>query len=229
MKPGESILIHSGTGGVGQAAINICSFYGCNIFCTVGSKEKKEYIRQNFPQIRENHIGNSRDTSFFQMIMYQTKGKGVDLVLNSLVEEKLQISVKCLAKGGRFLEIGKFDLANDNHLALQVFEKEASFNGIMLDYVMETDPYFKKFLAPTISDGLEKGYVKPLPSTIFKGEEVEQAVRYMSSGKHMGKVILKIRNEEQHYVPAFKEFQCHPRFDLCFHIHNYKKIYIFLQ
>lgn len=48
--------------------------------------------------------------------MKETDGRGVDLVLNSLAEEKLQASVRCLAKGGRFLEIGKFDLAKNNTL-----------------------------------------------------------------------------------------------------------------
>jgi len=50
------------------------------------------------------------------MIMMETDGKGVDMVLNSLSEEKLLASVRCLATGGRFLEIGKFDLANNSML-----------------------------------------------------------------------------------------------------------------
>jgi fatty acid synthase len=48
--------------------------------------------------------------------MSETNGRGVDLVLNSLAEEKLQASVRCLAPRGRFLEIGKFDLQNNNLL-----------------------------------------------------------------------------------------------------------------
>lgn len=68
-------------------------------------------------QIDDNHIGNSRDAvSFEQLVMTQTNGRGVDLVLNSLAEDKLLASVRCLAKGGRFLEIGKLDLLKDNSL-----------------------------------------------------------------------------------------------------------------
>lgn len=48
--------------------------------------------------------------------MKETNGRGVDLVLNSLAEDKLQASVRCLAEGGRFLEIGKLDLLKDNTL-----------------------------------------------------------------------------------------------------------------
>jgi len=53
--------------------------------------------------------------------MSETNGRGVDLVLNSLAEEKLQASVRCLAPGGRFLEIGKFDLDNNNYLGRLYF------------------------------------------------------------------------------------------------------------
>jgi len=67
-------------------------------------------------QLTDHNIGNSRDTSFEQFVMSETNGRGVDLVLNSLAEEKLQASVRCLAPGGRFLEIGKFDLENNSYL-----------------------------------------------------------------------------------------------------------------
>ncbi len=51
LKRGESVLIHSGAGGVGQAAINIASFYNCNIFTTVGSEKKRQFIKQHFSQV----------------------------------------------------------------------------------------------------------------------------------------------------------------------------------
>jgi len=61
-----------------------------------------------FPTILDKCIENSRDTSFEQMIMRQMKGRDVDIVLNSLAEEKLIASVRCLAQNDRFLEIDKF-------------------------------------------------------------------------------------------------------------------------
>ena len=72
-------------------------------------------------QLTDHNIGNSRDTSFEELIMSETNGRGVDLVLNSLAEEKLQASVRCLALGGRFLEIGKFDLENNSYLGRLYF------------------------------------------------------------------------------------------------------------
>lgn len=137
-------------------------FEGCEVFTTVGTPEKKRFILEHFPQIREDHIGNSRDTSFEQMIIKQTNGQGVDIVLNSLSEEKLLASVRCLAHGGRFLEIGKFDLAANNPLGMECFMKEVSFQGIMLDSLFSAKPELKRRLKDTMTPGLKSGAVKPL-------------------------------------------------------------------
>ena len=72
-------------------------------------------------QLTDRNIGNSRDTTFEKLIMSETNGRGLDLVLNSLAEDKLQASVRCLAPGGRFLEIGKFDLDNNSRLGRLFF------------------------------------------------------------------------------------------------------------
>ena len=111
-----SVLIHSGSGGVGQAAISVALHYGCDVFTTVGTKEKRDYIKHKFPQLKDSHISNSRDTSFEYDILKTTKGKGVDVVLNSLAEDKLQASLRVLAPHGRFLEIGKVDLSKNTAL-----------------------------------------------------------------------------------------------------------------
>ena len=113
IRKGEKVLIHSGSGGVGQAAISVALNLGCEVYTTVGSKEKKEYLKKRFPQLRDQHFANSRDRTFEWDILRATNGKGVDVVLNSLAEEKLQASVRILAQHGRFLEIGKFDLSNN--------------------------------------------------------------------------------------------------------------------
>ncbi|KAL2748295.1 fatty acid synthase-like [Vespula maculifrons] len=85
MKKGDRILIHAGSGGIGQAAINLAFREGCEVFTTVGTPDKREFIKKTFPSIDDSHIGNSRDTSFEKMIFQGTNGAGVDIVLNSLV------------------------------------------------------------------------------------------------------------------------------------------------
>ena len=57
IKKGETILIHLGSGGVGQAAINVALFNGCTVFTTVGTEKKRDFIQKTYPQIDKKHIG----------------------------------------------------------------------------------------------------------------------------------------------------------------------------
>ncbi|KAG8224696.1 hypothetical protein J437_LFUL006083 [Ladona fulva] len=225
MKPGDSVLIHAGTGGVGLAAIAISLHAGCNVFTTVGSPEKRKFLMDRFPNLNEQNIGNSRDTSFEQMIMERTEGRGVDLVLNSLAEEKLQASVRCLAQGGRFLEIGKYDLSNNNPLGMSVFLKNTTFHGILLDALFgDVGGEDKKRVVELVSQGIKSGAVRPLPCSVYSEAQVEQAFRFIGSGKHIGKVVLKIRNEELEKGPvkaSHKLVQAIPRTYM-----NPEKVYI---
>ncbi|KAG5876512.1 hypothetical protein JTB14_023116 [Gonioctena quinquepunctata] len=210
MKHGDSILIHSGTGGVGQAAIRYALYHDCTVYTTVSNQQKREFLRKLFPQLTDKHIGNSRDQSFLKMIMRRTGGRGVDMVLNSLSEDKLLASVRCLARGGRFLEIGKYDLVSNNPLNLILLDKEASFHGIVLDTIFDKQPLEKELLGQLVMEGIRNGSVKPLGCTIFKRNEIEQAYRYMTKGIHMGKVLIEVC-EEGTMRPEISDIEATPR------------------
>lgn len=159
----------------------------------------------SFRQLTDANIANSRDTTFEQHVMRQTKGRGVDLVLNSLAGEQLQASVRCLAKDGRFLEIGKLDLSNNSALGaahihptrawcirknlrllvifvcvgMSVFLKNTTFHGILLDSLFDaaSDNAEKKAVVQLLTEGLKSGAVRPLQTTVFSSQQVEQAFR----------------------------------------------------
>lgn len=126
LQPGERVLIHAGSGGVGLSAISICSSMKCEVFTSVGTQEKRDFLKKQFPFLKDDHILNSRDTKFESRVLQLTDGRGVDVVLNSLSEDKLLSSVRCLAPNGRFCEIGKFDLSINNPLG----NFSASFNSL---------------------------------------------------------------------------------------------------
>uniref|UniRef100_A0A6P7GLV5 Fatty acid synthase-like n=1 Tax=Diabrotica virgifera virgifera TaxID=50390 RepID=A0A6P7GLV5_DIAVI len=211
MRRGSTILIHSGTGGVGQAAIRLALHYDCNIFVTVGTQEKREYLLKTFPQIKPHQIGNSRDISFETMVKKYTGGRGVDVVLNSLAEEKLQASIRCLAPGGSFVEIGKFDMASNNEINLFLMQKECSFHGVMLDMIFYEKPFIKMDISRLFKEN-NGNFVVPLPVTCFKYDQLVEAFRYMGSGKHMGKVIMQIREDDQPLQLVPKKFRGIPRY-----------------
>uniref|UniRef100_A0A673IZX3 Fatty acid synthase n=1 Tax=Sinocyclocheilus rhinocerous TaxID=307959 RepID=A0A673IZX3_9TELE len=164
-----------------------------------GSGEKKAYLQEIFPQLTAESFANSRDASFEQHVMLQTQGKGVDLVLNSLAEEKLQASLRCLARHGRFLEIGKYDLSNNTPLGMALFLKNVAFHGILLDALFEEGNREWEEVSELLKKGIASGVVQPLRTTVFERNQVEDAFRYMAQGKHIGKVLLQ---ETSTTVPA---------------------------
>ena len=139
--------------------------------------------------------------------MTATNGKGVNIVLNSLSEEKLQAGIRVLGNGGRFLEIGKFDLSNNSGLGMEVFLKNISFHGILLDALFSDENIVeRKKVVKLVSEGIQNGVVKPLPRKVFDIGQAEEAFRFMASGKHIGKVILNIRNETHPELKSQKNF-----------------------
>ena len=77
IKAGNSILIHSGSGGVGQAAIRVALHHGCKVFTTVGTPEKKAFLQETFPELDDGCFFSSRDITFERGIKMATSGKGI--------------------------------------------------------------------------------------------------------------------------------------------------------
>lgn len=197
---GETILIHAAAGGVGQAAIILAQHIGAEIFATVGSDEKKQLIMEQYG-IAEDHIFSSRDTSFAKGVMRCTAGKGVDVVLNSLAGEALRLSWHCLAKFGRFLEIGKNDMFANTGLDMKPLLDNKSYIGVnLLDFENNPTPRAVK-LWSDVSKIIQDGSLKPVaPILQFGMADVEKAFRFMQAGKHTGKVVVRV--DDNDVVPA---------------------------
>lgn len=191
--PGESILIHAAAGGVGQAAIMIAQHIGdIEIFATVGSLEKKAVLIDDY-DIAEDHILFSRDTTFVQRIRHLTKARGVDVILNSLAGDALALGwSQCLAPLGRFVEIGKHDLAVNNGLEMEKFLESVTFAAVDLGVLAALKPNTFNSILRKVLDLHREGAVVPVsPIQIFKMGELQNAMRLMQSGKqHVGKIVI---------------------------------------
>ena len=195
LKKGESILIHSGAGAIGQSAINICKHYECDIYVTVGNEEKKRFIVEKFG-ISKNHIFSSRDVKFKYKIMELTKGRGVDVVINSLTGEKLEAGFDILADGGRFVEIGKYDMVQNRQMNMNEFQRDISFIAVSMEIPLKEVNNFCQDFYQWIHENANNGCVRPLNRIVFNANQIESAFRYMTTGKHIGKIIIRIREEE---------------------------------
>ncbi|KFZ19179.1 hypothetical protein V501_00783 [Pseudogymnoascus sp. VKM F-4519 (FW-2642)] len=201
LKRGQSVLIHSACGGIGLAALQICQMLGVEIYVTVGNEEKVQYLMNNYNLVRER-IFNSRDDSFLRGIMRATNDCGVDLVLNSLSGELLHASWKCVAKYGRMIEIGKRDLLGRGQLSLDPFEDNRTFCGVDIAGLVRDRPQVIHILLNQVVQYLDSGCIKPIPlSKTFSAQQTADAFRYMQKGKHIGKIVINL-SEEDHPITA---------------------------
>lgn len=136
LRAGESVLIHCGSGAFGLAAIAIAKRIGATIYTTAGSAEKRNFVATE-TGIPHSNIFHSRDSSFVAALNQSTGGRGVDLVVNSLVGDLMHASWSCVAPFGRFVEIGKRELVDAGRLDMHVFLRNATFSAFDL-----TDLYF---------------------------------------------------------------------------------------
>jgi acyl transferase domain-containing protein/NADPH:quinone reductase-like Zn-dependent oxidoreductase/acyl carrier protein len=197
MEPGERILIHAASGGVGQAAIQLAQMIGAEIFATVGSAEKKQLLIDNY-SIPEDHIFYSRNTDFGLAVRTATGGKGVDVVINSLAGDLLRESWDCLAPFGRFLEIGKRDIISNTRLEMAKFEQNCTFSSVDLTLVAAERPKIMHKVLTAVMDLLTRETITPIgPITVVPISEVESALRKLQSGKTSGKVIVDHLSEDQ--------------------------------
>ena len=196
LNPGESILIHSGAGGLGQACIQLAKLFEAEIFVTVGSDDKRKLVMDQYG-ISEDHIFSSRTPAFAQRIKDMTNGRGVDVVINSLAGEALWASWECIAPFGRFLETGKKDIYSGGKLPMFPFSKSATFVGIDLSYLLRHAANVIGDLLSEVMGMLKENKIKVLsPLEVFRASQIEEAFRYMQSGKSKGKIVIEFNEED---------------------------------
>ncbi|MCV7028980.1 sulfolipid-1 biosynthesis phthioceranic/hydroxyphthioceranic acid synthase [Mycobacterium sherrisii] len=184
----DKVLIHSGTGGVGQAAIAIARRAGADVFATAGSPERRELLQR----MGIEHVYDSRSTAFAEQIRRDTDGYGVDIVLNSLTGAAQQAGIELLAYGGRFVEIGKRDIYADARLGLFPFRRNLSFYAVDLALLTHTHPGRVQQLLRTLYQRIADGEL-PVPTcTEYPLSEAATAIRVMSGAEHTGKLVLTV-------------------------------------
>lgn len=195
LSKGQSVLIHSGAGGVGLAAIQIARMIGAEVFTTVGSDRKVQYLMDTYG-IPRNRIFNSRDASFVDDVMRETHGKGVDVVLNSLAGELLHSTWKCVAQWGTMVEIGKRDLLGNAQLDMAPFLGNRNYSCFDTDAMGRERPELLQQLLAFVMDAIAQGQLKPIRvDQVFPASKVLDAFRYMQQGKHIGKIVLEVHDD----------------------------------
>ncbi|OGT44580.1 MAG: hypothetical protein A3E82_01680 [Gammaproteobacteria bacterium RIFCSPHIGHO2_12_FULL_38_11] len=186
IQPGERLLIHGAAGGVGIAAIQLAQHLSVEIYATAGSDEKRDFLTL----LGIKHIYNSRNLTFADQIMEQTKGDGIDVVLNCLSGEAISSNLNIMKPFGRFLELGKRDFYANSKIGLRPFRNNISYFGIDADQLIVKNPALSNKLFKEMFNLFDQGILSPLPYKEFSADDVHDAFRYMQQSRHIGKIII---------------------------------------
>ncbi|CAJ2508314.1 Uu.00g095000.m01.CDS01 [Anthostomella pinea] len=180
-------------GGSGQAAVQIAQSVGATVYVTVSTPEKKKLLMGRY-HIHSDQFFSSRHLAFAQQIMQRTDGRGVDVVLNSLSGQALTETWRCLAAFGRFIELGKRDIAAFKDLPMEPFQRNVSFCSLDLAVVSKhNDALMRKIMREVQSlvlDESTRKYSAAYPLTVFKRSGFEDAFRLLQTGQHSGKAVV---------------------------------------
>ncbi|KAA1244359.1 SDR family NAD(P)-dependent oxidoreductase, partial [Mycobacterium simiae] len=183
-RPGQKVLVHAATGGVGMAAVQLARYWGLEVFATA-SRGKWETLRAM--GFGDDHIGDSRTLEFEAKFRSTTGGAGLDVVLNSLAGQFVDASLRLLAPGGRFIEMGKTDVRDP-----RVVSAEHPGVGYRAFDLIEAGPDRIAHLLAELMALFAAGALAPLPVKTFDVRLARQAYRYVSQARHIGKVVLAL-------------------------------------
>ncbi len=186
-QPGEVMLIHGGTSGIGTTAIQLANAFGISPIVTCGSDEKCRAALA----IGAHHAINYRTENFVDRVMEITIGRGVDVVLDMIGGDYLARNVQCLAEDGRLSLIavqkgakGELDLA-------RMLMKRLTFTGSTL---RARPVEFKSLVAEELERNvwplIDSGEFKPVMDSTFPLAEAAAAHARMEAGEHIGKIVL---------------------------------------
>jgi phthiocerol/phenolphthiocerol synthesis type-I polyketide synthase C len=188
LTPGERVLIHSATGGVGLAALSIAKRAGAEVFATAGSSRRRALLKG----LGLQHVMDSRTLDFRAQTLAASGGEGVDVVLNSLPGAALRAGLEVLSPHGHFLELGKRDLHEDARIGLLPFARALRFSAIDFDLLARTRPRVVQHLLQTVVAELTAGRLEPLATTTVPFADAGEAFARMASAQHEGKLVLQM-------------------------------------
>ncbi|MFF8543701.1 SDR family NAD(P)-dependent oxidoreductase [Streptomyces werraensis] len=181
-RPGQTLLIHAAAGGVGMAALQLARHLGLTVYATA-STGKWDTLRRL--GLSDDAIANSRTTEFADTFLAATGGKGVDIVLNSLAGDFVDASLRLLPRGGHFLELGKADVRDPEHLART--HPGTAYQAFDL---VQAGPDTVGEMLRELLDLFARGVLSPLPLTTYEIRGAREAFRTLSQARHTGKLVL---------------------------------------
>jgi NADPH:quinone reductase-like Zn-dependent oxidoreductase len=191
LRPGETLLVHGGSSGIGTMAIQLARALGAKVAVTAGTKEKLDYCAELGADILINY----REQDFVEEVRRATDGAGADVILDNMGAKYLDRNVQALAVNGRLAIIGmqggvKGELNIGTLLGkrCEVFAAGLRFRPLEQKAAIVAD--VRERLWPLV----EQGTVKPVIGQVVPMAEAASAHRALEDGTVFGKVLLAAKS-----------------------------------
>ena len=193
LQPGESLLVHGGSSGIGTTAIQLAKALGSRVFATAGTDEKCWACEALGAEI----VVNYRTADYLEVLSAATDKKGVDVILDMVGGDYIGRNIKLAAMDGRIVNIAY----------LQGSKAEVDFLPVLLKRLTLTASTLrpqptaaKAAISRSLQDKLwpqiENGHFKPVIFKTFPLSEAAKAHRLMESSAHIGKIMLVVNEEK---------------------------------
>lgn len=188
LQPGETVLIHGATGGIGTMAVQLAKVFGAKVATTAGTAEK---VSTATAFLGADIAINYTEEDFGESLRAQNGGRGADVILDVVGAKYLKQNVDALADYGRLIVIG-LQGGTKGELDLgKLLGKRAAIVGTALrPRPAEEKTVIMNAVRESVWPLLSDGRIKVLVAKTFPLDQVRAAHEYFDSGEHMGKVLL---------------------------------------
>ena len=187
IQPGQVLLVHGGSSGIGTMAIQLAKAVGARVAVTAGSREKLDHCASLGADILVNY----REEDFVESVREQTGGHGADVILDNMGAKYLARNVDLLAPGGRLVTIG---LMGGRKAELDLGTLLAKRGAVIATSLRSRPPMEKAAIVAAVREHvwplIEAGQVRPVIHSRHPLEHAAEAHREMEASGHIGKILL---------------------------------------
>jgi len=190
LEPGEVLLVHGGTSGIGTMALQLASRHGARVLCTVGSPAKAERALA----LGAERAVLYREEDFVAAVRNATDGRGAGVILDNMGASYLPRNVQALAVGGRLVVIGlQGGAAGELDLSTLLVKRAAVHATSLRARPAAEKAVIVASVLAAVWPAVEAGEVRPVIDRVLPLEQAAQAHRVMEAGEHIGKIVLQVR------------------------------------
>jgi NADPH2:quinone reductase len=184
VQPGEVVLIHGGSGGVGLACVQLARAFGCAVLASAGSERGMEAVTQAGAHVAVSHA----DPAYVEKLLAGRSHAGIDVIIEMLANVNLPADTRLIAPRGRIVVVGNRGEVMFNPRSLMA--KDATVTGMSV--MNATDAAATRSMW-RVNAALDRGTLRPVVEHVYALEDAPAAhEKVMERGK-VGKVVLRVR------------------------------------